>query len=458
MAVGNQAETQLDQQIRAQREHDVALLSLDKNVQEFMDWDENDQTARDKFVENLPNLNDKQVEYYMNLFEREAAITPEQKAERNQAQSFSVATAASALGAPTMDETVVASAERMGVSGIVAEEGVSPQENSAERALVLAEIEQKLRSPSVLDALNRKTQELKEQFGDVIDPNVNLVITEDRIPEVIKNLEHLSLEDLKAQNSDLGAFIDIKGNEVSTPAAETPLAEASAAEAPSMETLSPKDMKPFLEPAQDWKDMLRTDFDASKGAPLMSPAVEAPSVFAQVDAELKADDAMCVPGAPVAKEDGFVFSQTQAVGEIQTFLIARDHEELAKPDGTPTTIFGVRTAKALSEELKELQGQWGVEQTGRYDQETRTALRQAIETHQSNSEYTSADNLELLERGLNAMQDHIPEGQPGKQYNALDIVYNKGSIEPPAATVVKSEPCAPATVIDYASKLSAAKL
>lgn len=331
-------------------------------------------------------------------------------------------------------------------SARVERERAIAQEDQAERTRVIAEIEQKLRSPGVLDIVNLQMQEIKEQLGDSIDLDIDLHFTEERIPEMIKNLENIPLEDLKAQNSQLGALIDAQGikPEVSKPEVSQVIG------APSLGVATQENIKPFFEPAQDWKDMLRNDFAASKGEPLMSPAplMASSPVLA---ADPVSNDVLCVPDAPEAKEEGFVFSQTEAVGEIQTFLIARDHEELAKPDGTPTTVFGLKTAKALNEELKELQGQWGVEQTGRYDQDTRAALRQAIETHQANSEYTSADNLALLERGLNAMQDNVPEGQPnGAKINALDIVFNEGSINPvekaPVIASPHNDPCDPAAV------------
>lgn len=186
-------------------------------------------------------------------------------------------------------------------------------------------------------------------------------------------------------------------------------------------------------------------FKVGNDAPLqMSPVQPKLAVF-DTSTPAANDEGVCVAGPEAANDEIYEFSQKEAVGEIQTFLIARGHEEVANAVGTPTTVFGHFTAKALNEELKIFQQSQGLEATGKYDGETRAALNTHIQKLEE-SDSSLAGTYALLRDGLNAMQDNTPEGQPGKQYNALDIVYNKGSIEPPAP--VKTEPCAPVTIVD----------
>lgn len=133
-----------------------------------------------------------------------------------------------------------------------------------------------------------------------------------------------------------------------------------------------------------------------------------------------------------------IFSQAEAVANIQTFLIARGYEGLENASGDPTGMFGRKTAQALNQELKNFQESRNIPATGRYDMATREALDAHVRTLGDKSSVLT-DVYASLRDGLSAMQDYVPEGQPDNaHHNALDIVYNKGSIQAPEQRNVKA--------------------
>lgn len=158
-----------------------------------------------------------------------------------------------------------------------------------------------------------------------------------------------------------------------------------------------------------------------------------------------ADKPKSKPDTDCEKPDGFVFNMEAEVGKVQTFLIARGYKGMEEADGTPIGQWGRITSKAFNEELKNLQEKLGFEGKdvdGWYGPMTRAALRNHIEALENDEnptteKKTEADNLKLLESGLNALQDYFPPNQPnGAKENALDLVYNSASLKDAA-------PCPP---------------
>lgn len=149
------------------------------------------------------------------------------------------------------------------------------------------------------------------------------------------------------------------------------------------------------------------------------------------------------PKPDCVKPEGFVFNMEAEVGKVQTYLIGKGYKGMEEADGTPIGQWGRITSRAFNEELKELQEKLGFEGKdvdGWYGPMTRAALRNHIEALESDEnptteKKTEADNLKLLESGLNTLQDYFPPNQPnGGKENALDLVYNSASL--------KDAPCA----------------